>query len=130
MHETAIASNILRHIDRKARELQHPCRVAAVSVLVGRFRNVDPESLSFAFDTLKQDYPICADCRLTVIPVEVVALCRASSHRYHLRCEEGFKCGQCGSGIGRLISGDELDIVDITMGTTDTAENNKHARLS
>lgn len=115
MHETAIAKAILDRIDDRLSSLQFTSNAASVDVRVGEFRNVDPDSLSFAFDSLKKEYPKCTACALNLELIETRALCKEGRHEYKATAESAFSCPECGSAIGALVSGEELDITKIVV---------------
>jgi hydrogenase nickel incorporation protein HypA/HybF len=117
MHEATIAQSIL---DIVAAKLQKNCDancVKTVAVRIGEFRNVDCDSLSFAFDSLKGLYCGLSDCELSLESIKALAWCREASHTYNPSIDLGFCCPKCGGGIGQLINGEELDIAAITMST-------------
>jgi Zn finger protein HypA/HybF involved in hydrogenase expression len=91
--------------------------VESISVRVGEFRNVDVQSLEFAFDGLKADYIGFGDTRLVVKTIPALAVCQNNEHHYHPRYDNGFRCdvGDCGSGIGLLEEGEELDVIGYTL---------------
>jgi len=105
---------------------------SAISVVVriGEFRNVDPGSLSFAFDSLKQSYAGLEQCQLKLELVEAMAICQLASHRYHASPNTSYRCTKCGSGIGKLLTGDELDITNIVVITGANSEAENYARTN
>jgi hydrogenase nickel insertion protein HypA len=117
MHEATIASNILDVI--ATRVAQHPhTRARSITVLIGAFRNVDEESLCFAFDALKEDYPGCARCQLIVESTSLLAHCVEHHHLYQPHPEQLYRC-ECGSGMGDIVRGQELDVLQCTLQAAD-----------
>lgn len=113
MHEATIASNILDAVALKL--AAHPgTEACAVSVLIGEFRNVDSESLIFAFDAIKESVAGCQNCTLNIQVSNVVALCRESGHKYSPSAAAAFIC-PCGSAMGEILTGGELDILGYTL---------------
>ncbi len=115
MHETFIARTILEHVEKRIRSMKEPALVEKVLVRVGEFTNVDPESLIFTFDSLKSLYEICRSSMLKLQTVQTLALCNDNGHEYHAQPDNSFRCPICGSGMNRLLAGQELDIVDIQI---------------
>lgn len=123
MHEATIAANILDAVSLRLR--QFPNTIAtSVNVLIGEFRNVDAESLMFAFDALRDSVRGCEFCELIVEASPLVALCAEHKHRYFPKPDGAFKC-QCGSGMGEVIHGSELDIVGYALQAMPVAEEEK-----
>lgn len=114
MHEATIATDILEHIQERLKQLEGASTAVSVGIRVGEFRNVDPDSLTFAFDRLKRDYPFCQHCKLEIKLIEAVAICQQLEHTYTAKPDFLFCCPTCGSGIGQLLSGEELEIERIT----------------
>ena len=115
MHEASIAESILKIARKRLTETRNAESVVSVRVLVGEFRNVEADSLSFAFDNLKGLYTGCSNCKLEMELVPLLAYCQSENHKYSPRFEDAYRCKICGSGIGKLIAGDELDIVGVTL---------------
>lgn len=128
MHEATVAKSVLDIAALRLAKKEGAC-LTSVQVRLGAFTNVDPESLEFAFDALKKDHFGCSQARLDVQCVEAEALCFSEKHRYIPTFEQAFACPVCGSGIGELISGDEMEVVGCTILMADQEEL-KNARIS
>jgi hydrogenase nickel insertion protein HypA len=114
MHELATAQKILELAVTKLQALGAAMEAESISMLVGEFRNLDHESLSFAFDSIKAEYYGCAGCQLILTQTPCYALCAGDGHKFHPEASKAFSCPQCGCGMGNIITGQELDIVGIT----------------
>lgn len=113
MHEATIAANILDIICERL--ASHPrTRARSITVLVGAFRGVEVESLIFAFDALKSMRNGCAECELIVESSSLQAKCAKHEHLYEPLPEHSYRC-HCGSGMGEIIQGEELDVVGCTL---------------
>jgi len=115
MHEAAIAQSILQIASERLKLAQGATGIAAIKVAIGGFRNVEVESLQFAFDNLKDLYEGCCDCRLDAETVPARAICQEEGHCYLPTFENNFRCPECGAGIGNLISGEELNVTKLTF---------------
>lgn len=115
MHEATIAESILKLISSKLKETPNATRVTRVHVIAGEFRNVDRESLEFAFDNLKNQFDGTDKCQLQLEMTAARALCKDQNHSYHPQADNAYRCSVCGNGIGKLVAGDELDIVNINL---------------
>jgi hydrogenase nickel incorporation protein HypA/HybF len=117
MHEASIADAILQSTSAKLASTPNAVLVTEVRVQIGEFCNVDPESLQFAFDNIKDLYQGTAKCRLTIETVPASAKCLSNKHFYHPEFKNAFCCQICGSGIGKMLDGEEMNIVSIRMTT-------------
>lgn len=117
MHEATIALAILKRtvaaVERAENVLD--MRVTRVVVNVGEFRNVDPESLEFAFTALRNDFEVAKNAELELRRINALASCSTAEHEFHPHPDNYFACTICGGGIMKMIHGEELDIVSIQM---------------
>lgn len=129
MHEATIAKSILEIVSRQIAQTPGALRAVQVHVVAGQFRNVDRESLEFAFDSLKMLDQGTSGCILQLEMRSATALCRDSQHSYQPCYQQAYRCPFCGSGIGKLISGEELDVVNVRLETILPEEQKDHARV-
>lgn len=125
MHELSVARNILEILFARMEQLEKGASAQSIQVTVGEFRNVDPQSLTFAFDSLKLLYPGCGTCELVLLEQPASAICAGDGqHIYRPQYDSVFRCTECGAGISSLRSGEELLVTGITIETT---EEKQHA---
>lgn len=129
MHEATIAQSILNILSSRLAITPDAGCVSNVAVKIGDFRNVDSESLIFAFNSLKSLYAGLSTCTLDIESIKTQAWCSKAGHRYNPSIERGYCCDQCDSGIGQLICGEELDVVKITL-KSDAPEESKQLCMS
>jgi len=115
MHEASVAQSILNIASKKLASTAHTDTVTAIHVIIGQFRNVDIDSLKFAFDNIRSMYAGCSSCQLEAEVVTARATCRGCSRTYNPDMATSFRCPMCGNGVGQLISGEELDVIGITL---------------
>lgn len=131
MHEAAIAKSILEIVQQRLLSIGAKANAQSVSVIFGEFRNVEPESVAFAFDSMKQFFPGSQTCRLAIKTIAAVAKCRDNLHTYHPQAGQAYQCPTCGSGIGDLLQGEELDVVNVVVELEDSdKEQERNARIS
>lgn len=127
MHEAAIANSIIRRamgiVEYQSSALEPASYsskpiVSKITVKVGEFRNVDPESLNFAFCALRQEHWQLRDATLEIRVIEPLAVCTISEHVYRPAPESFFSCTTCGGGIKKLLTGEELEIASIEIEET------------
>lgn len=119
MHEATIASLILENAKNllessSSEENRRQDRaITKVVVEIGQFRNVEPESLLFAFDAMKKESSLTSQARLQIKLITPVAICSSGGHQYKPEQINHFGCNLCKGGIKEFIKGKELDIVSI-----------------
>ena len=116
MHEATIAKSILQIAQQSASKIAD-ASVDSIRVRIGTFRNVDPESLQFSFDSLKTEFERCQEAVLQLELVDAQAVCIKRRHTYTPLLECGFRCDKCGSGICELLAGNEMDVIGCTLST-------------
>jgi hydrogenase nickel incorporation protein HypA/HybF len=104
MHEFSIASAVVATAERHAEGR----RVTAVSVRVGRLRQVVPDSLRFSFDICARD-TVCADARLELTEIVVRLRCTDCNTAWEPEIP-AFRCPACASAAVDIEAGQELEV--------------------
>ncbi len=112
MHELSIAQSIVDIIQQYVPEDQSQ-DVRLVKVRVGQLAGVVPDSLDFCFGAIVKDTPL-GNARLDIEEVPLESQCKVC---HGLFAVEGacFVCPYCGSGEIKVISGTELQVVEIEV---------------
>ena len=112
MHEASLVTKLLTQVEELARA-NSALRVTEVNLELGLLSGVEPVLLCEAFERMKADS--CAgNAKLVIndIGVQVECLCcqeTATSDRLR------FDCPRCGSVDTRVVKGDEVTLVSITI---------------
>ena len=114
MHEASIAHSILQIASSRAARYDNS-NVDIIRIEVGSFRNVDPESLLFAFDSMKQDVKFCQKSSLEIKLVQATAVCQSLAHAYKPDASSAFRCPECNAGMGSLLTGEELSVMSCVL---------------
>jgi hydrogenase nickel incorporation protein HypA/HybF len=108
MHEYSIAYDLYATARTAALE-HHATRVKKISVEVGKMAMVNPDQVTFLFDTIKTDDPLfetaVLDCH-EVTP-ETKCTCGYSGH-------EIFVCPQCGA-LPEMVKGREIVVTNVEI---------------
>lgn len=115
MHEATIAQSILDIATDALARSTEAIGISNIKVRIGEFRNVEVDCLEFAFDNLKSSFAGCQNSQLTVETIIACAQCRDCGDSYHPDFERAFRCNNCSGGIGKLITGEEMDVVTISL---------------
>jgi hydrogenase nickel incorporation protein HypA/HybF len=108
MHEYSIAYDIYATARRTALE-HHAQRITRICVEVGAMAMVNPEQVTFLFDTLKESDPLFQDTSLECEEVEP-----------HTRCVCGYEgnecyvCPRCGA-LPELVKGREIVVSHMVL---------------
>ena len=112
MHELGIATTILEVVRTEAQQTPGS-RLVAVGLKLGELSGVDPDALSFCFETLVKESEL--------VPIELVIERTRRRHRCP-SCERAFDvvdyevaCPDCGEPKTEMIGGDEMEIVYIEV---------------
>lgn len=112
MHELGIAENILQIVRQEVPE-NHAADVRSIRIRVGQLSGVVPESLDFCFNAIVSE----TDMRRASLRIEKIPLtseCRECKHRFSMD-DFAFSCPACKSANLELVSGRELEIVEIEL---------------
>ncbi len=112
MHELAIAQNILEIVQQSVPKGQEAA-VRKVRVRVGKLAGVVPDSLSFCFGVIVSDTLMTRAC-LAIDEVPMVSRCKDCAYGFQIE-DLAFLCPACKSSNLELISGKEMEIVEIEL---------------
>lgn len=112
MHELGIARNILEIVQKSVPQEQE-ASVISIRIRVGQLSGVVPDSLEFCFSALLNETRM-ERAGLVIEKMPTVSLCKECRHRFTVD-DFAFSCPMCNSVNLELISGNELEIVDIEL---------------
>jgi hydrogenase nickel incorporation protein HypA/HybF len=112
MHELSIAQGIVDIIGQYVPEAQ-VADVRLVKVRVGQMAGVVPDSLDFCFGAIIDGTPL-RQARLHIEETPVRSQCAACGEVFAVE-DVAFVCPVCGSGDVSVISGTELQVVEIEL---------------
>ena len=112
MHELGIAQNIVE-IVQQAVPKDQTTAVRSVRIRVGPLSGVVPDSLEFCFQAIVNETEM-QKARLAIEQLPAILNCRKCECRFETRDLEFF-CQSCGSSDLELISGKELEVVEIEL---------------
>lgn len=118
MHEMSIAQSILEVVQQYAKESDHARdanvpRVKSVRLRIGEMAGVVPESLRFCFEVASEG-TVAQGAELLI--EEVPIRCRCASCNLEFSAERFlFLCPTCGTTDVEVLSGNELDVVELDL---------------
>jgi hydrogenase nickel incorporation protein HypA/HybF len=112
MHELGIAQNILEIVQQSVPKNQAKA-VRDIRVRVGQLSGIVPDSLDFCFSAIVNDTAM-PQAKLSIEQVPMLSQCKDCTHRFGIE-DWVFSCPACQSTNLELISGKELEIVDIQL---------------
>lgn len=112
MHELGIAQNILEIVQQSVPEHQ-AAAVRQVRIRVGQLSGVVPDSLDFCFSVLVHETNM-QQASLAIEQVLTISKCKNCAHRFQIE-DLAFICPVCKGTDLELISGKELEVVDIEL---------------
>lgn len=110
MHELAVAESLLKIVVEEGKK-NRLYRVSRVRLRIGKLSTVVPEALSFSFDIIAQG-TLAEGAELAVEATPVVAHCSDCDLDFAAD-DFVFFCPRCRQIAASLLSGKELEIVDI-----------------
>ena len=112
MHELGIAQNILEIVQQAVPKAQTTA-VRSIRIRVGPLAGVVPDSLEFCFQAIVNETEL-QRASLAIEQLPAILSCRKCAYRFETKDLE-FLCQSCGSPDLELVSGKELEIVDIEL---------------
>ena len=112
MHELGIAENII-DIVRQSVAAGRASAVRSVRLRVGPFAGIVPDSLKFCFAAITGDTDM-AKAELLIEQTPLAASCRDCGNKSEVE-NFIFRCTACGGENLEIVSGKELEIVEIEI---------------
>jgi hydrogenase nickel incorporation protein HypA/HybF len=110
MHEVSLVESIVTALEKMMKEEKWK-KITEVRLRVGLLRQVNPDILSFAFETVTKGTPLeGASLIVTDVPLEY--RCRDCGQVWG---EENGLCPACGSGSRETLAGMELEIESLEV---------------
>jgi hydrogenase nickel incorporation protein HypA/HybF len=116
MHELGIAQNILQIVQQSVPENQ-AADVRLIRIRVGQLSGVVPDSLDFCFSAIANDTKL-QGAKLEIEQVPITSECKDCRRRFRIS-EMDFSCPACKSSNLELVSGRELEIIEIELADQD-----------
>lgn len=107
MHEFSLCQEIVTAVLSEMEKVGSPCRLIKTTVTAGKLRQIVPEYLTFAYETLTKD-TIAEGSTLEVEVVPIVVTCRECGWSGEVEGEYFFHCVECKSNRVEIKSGKEL----------------------
>ncbi len=115
MHEVSVALSLLEMIEERCRNEGYSS-VESVRVRIGKASSILPEALKLAFEMAKKE-TVAGEAELLIDLIPVRALCKRCLKSFEGEDSFIFECPFCNSPSLRLISGRELDLVEMEVRT-------------
>lgn len=110
MHEVSLVESIVTALEKMMEE-EKWTKITEVRLRVGVLRQVNPDILSFAFETVTKGTPL-EGARLIVTDIPLEYRCRDCGQMWG---EENGLCPACGSGSRETLAGMELEIESLEV---------------
>ena len=113
MHELSIAQNVLDIVSEQCTRSGYT-RIDSVNLRIGRASGIMPDALIFAFNAIKSE-SIAGAAEIHIEEVPVAGQCNDCSSRFVVEEEYILNCPVCKGSSFQIMSGRELDIVDMEV---------------
>ena len=113
MHETSIVINILETVTTQCRRDGYK-KINSIRLKIGKASHILADSLQFAFEIIRED-TIAKDAELIIETIPLTARCKSCSHEFDTSQQLVFECPACTSKSFEIISGYEMEIVDMEV---------------
>ncbi len=118
MHELSVAHAVVTTV---VNALPSPTpRVTQVRLRIGELSGIVPQALEFAYDVAAQGTPL-ADAALVIERSPIVIACPTCGEQ-ELASARDFSCPSCDQPCGSVVSGQEMEILDVTLEDAELVE--------
>lgn len=108
MHELTVAESILEIVTNAAQKR----RITGISLVIGEFTSISPDSLKFCFDLISRG-TIAEGAVLSLTGVETAFRCKHCSFEFGL--DSSGVCPCCGQNSGEMVRGREFYVESIDV---------------
>lgn len=119
MHELAIAQSIAEVVALRATE-HRAAHVKLVRLRIGEASGIVADSLTSCFEMVAELDPLLAGAHLTIESVPHRAHCRQCDSEFAVR-DFVAQCPACGAWSDQIVSGTELQVLDMEIETRQEA---------
>ncbi len=119
MHELAIAESVADVVAKHATE-HRASHVTSVRLRIGEASGIFPDALTFCFEMVASVDPVLAGARLVVDRVPHRAYCQGCVREFAV-LDYIAQCPVCGEWSRQIISGTELQVLDMEIETRQEA---------
>lgn len=113
MHEVSIALSLLDIAEKQCKKEGYK-GIESIAVKIGKASGIMPEALLFAFDAVKRG-TLAENAHLTIEEIPVSGYCNNCKKTFTIDETFVLYCPKCGDTAFRLISGKELDIIELDV---------------
>jgi len=119
MHERSLVQNLLRQVAEIV-AAEGGGQVTEIHVQAGDLSGVEPLLFQTAFDDMVSAV-FSSDCQLALEVVPVTAVCSQCGHQFEI-VDFQFRCPACQVGSVRVIQGDEVTLISVTINSNNSIE--------
>lgn len=114
MHEVSIALGMAEELMRIARD-NNARKITHVRLKIGKMSGIVTDSLVFAFDAVKLDYPLLSSASISIDEVPLVFECGQCGKTFEEQNISFSSCPMCRSYSLKLVSGEEQQIENVEL---------------
>lgn len=109
----SIAEALVEHVKEEMLRAQPDRKLRAVLVRVGQLRQVVPEALEMCYQAVTADTPLQGSTlQIEIVPAQ--ARCQQCAAQFAV-ADNFFQCPHCSGLDAELLSGQELDLVELQV---------------
>lgn len=113
MHELGVVFHIAKSVEKIAAENEAE-RISSVTLEIGEVSTIIPEYLTDAWNWNCKKNILLTDCELKIEVIPAVTFCEDCENTYPT-VPQGKICPHCGSEHTYLVTGNEVNIKEITV---------------
>lgn len=113
MHELSIAQKIVEKAEQVLEGIGAK-KVLSIRLKIGELSSVNKENLEFCYNVIISDKERLKESKLLIEEIEWIVKCRNCGFEYNPNINL-LQCKKCGSNNFILVSGNELDLIDMEV---------------
>ena len=113
MHEFSICEGLVNAVLAELDNQPPGSRLRKTSIVVGDMRQIVPDTLRFAYETLTRDTR-AANSKLEITRIPITIHCRACNSEAEIE-DQLFVCKSCGAADVDIVTGKELHLASLEI---------------
>jgi hydrogenase nickel incorporation protein HypA/HybF len=114
VHEFSIVMGMVNEVTRIAGE-NNALKVTSLNLKIGRKSGIVIDSMKFAFDAVKLEYPLLTSAELLIEEIPLIYKCNDCEKKFETDDIFFPPCPYCKSFNLKLLSGEEVDIAKMEL---------------
>ncbi len=119
MHEYSVINALIEQCEEYARD-NNAYRIDEIVISIGQRSGIDSALLESAFETFKEESPLCQTATLHIQQQKITLKCHTCQSEFEPNEMQYSICTKCGSNNVTIVNGQDMMLLSLSMQSHDT----------